>query len=213
MEVVTRLGINIRTSDLSRHLLCAVPQLQNPYFARSVVLILEHNQDGAFGLVLNKCLSTGVSEIAQYLGLSWAGPEHPAVRSGGPVERVRGFLLHNQARWDPYAQTIVPGLWLTTSLDAVIRLDRRKIGGGNSHFLFLLGYAGWTAAQLEAELAAGSWLAVPLAEDSADFGISPQKLFTVDAGLMWKEILRTAGIDPAWIASRIGRTRSTEMQS
>lgn len=213
MEFVKRSDLGTQTADLSRHLLCAVPQLQDPNFVRSVVLVLEHNKDGAFGLVLNKCLPTNVAEVANYLGLSWTGPNRQVVRAGGPVERVRGFLLHNQAKWDPYAQTITPGLWLTTSLDAVIRLDRTNIGGDHSHFLFLLGYAGWTASQLETEVASGSWVAVPLTSEPSDFGISPQKLFASSAETMWNDTLQTIGINPAWIASRIGHVRSAEMQS
>src|SRR5262245_56288876 len=113
--------ITMDSSSLGGHLLCAVPQLLDPNFRRSVVLMLEHNEDGALGLVLNNPLPNTVSEVARSLQLRWEGDDEATVRLGGPVEPMRGWILHDQAEWDPSAEEVLPGLWLTTSLDPVTR--------------------------------------------------------------------------------------------
>jgi putative transcriptional regulator len=71
------------------------------------------------------------------------------------------------------------------------------VGGNGSHFLFLLGYAGWGAAQLEGEIAAGSWVAVPIATDEDEAaGVQPDWLFDTPSDEMWDDALRSIGVDP-----------------
>src|ERR1041384_5229815 len=94
----------VDASGLSRHLLCAVPQLVDPNFERSVVLIIEHNAKGAFGLVLNNRLTTRVHDMAQAIGLRWGGDPEQTVGLGGPVETTRGFIVHDQPAWAPLAE-------------------------------------------------------------------------------------------------------------
>lgn len=187
-----------RTTSLARHLLCAVPQLQDPNFKRSVVLMLEHAAEGALGLVLNNPLPNTVIEVSDGLGLNWVGDRSERVRLGGPVEPMRGWILHNVPEWDRRAAQIVPGVLLTTSLDPV---DKEiGIGGPGQDFLFLLGYAGWGASQLEGEIAAGSWVAVPVAdEEESDqlLGVGPRWLFETEPEHMWAAALASIGVDPA----------------
>lgn len=190
-----------RTSSLARHLLCAVPQLQDPNFKRSVVLMLEHNADGAFGLVLNNELPNTISEVAEGLGLTWNGEPDAKVRLGGPVEPMRGWILHDQAQWDPQSHEILPGIQLTTSLDPITRAGRTEIGQNDQRFVILLGYAGWDERQLEGEIAAGSWVAVPIdvgAQDVTEpvLGIDPHWILEADPECMWDEALKSIGVDP-----------------
>lgn len=188
-------------SSLAQHLLCAVPQLRDPNFVRSVVLMVDHSREGAFGLILNHPLPTGVAEMASAIGLQWIGPEDRQVRLGGPVEPSRGFILHDRPEWDPLADALTPELFLTTSLDAVKAgsdVEHPRLGGAGTEALALLGYAGWGAGQLEAEMAAGSWMAVPLRpEGSEGPGVSPSWLWSVAVDAMWGEALGSVGIDPA----------------
>ena len=171
----------------------------DPNFKRSVVLMLEHNRDGAFGLVLNNPLPNTMSDVTSSLGLVWCGAPEATVRLGGPVDPVRGWILHDQGEWDPTAKELLPGLWLTTSLEPVTEAGRCEIGGDAARFLFMLGYAGWGDSQLEAEIAAGSWVAVPIipdAEIETQPGVGPQWLFETEPADMWDRALHSIGVDP-----------------
>ena len=177
-----------------------MPQLQDPNFKRSVVLMLEHNPEGALGLVVNNELPNTIADVADGLGLNWVGDPDEKVRLGGPVEPMRGWIVHDSSAWDPNAHEILPGVSLTTSLDPIDK--DTGVGAEGEHFLFLLGYAGWGAAQLEGEIAAGSWVAVPIITDDEDgptpgTGIDPSWLFETPIELMWDEALRSLGVDPA----------------
>lgn len=190
-------------SSLAQHLLCAVPQLRDPNFVRSVVLMIDHSRKGAFGLILNHPLPTAIAEMASAIGLEWIGPEDQQVRLGGPVEPSRGFILHDRPEWDPLADALTPELFLTTSLDAVkaaADVETPRLGGTGTQAQAFLGYAGWGAGQLEAEMASGSWMAVPLRpEGSEGQGVSSTWLWSTDPESMWAEALRSIGIDPAWL--------------
>jgi putative transcriptional regulator len=182
---------------LARHLLCAVPQLLDPNFHRSVVLMLDHGVDGALGLVLNNPMPTRIIDVAQSLSLEWQGDPDTQVRLGGPVERIRGWFLHDQPEWDPEANMLGEGLWLTTSLESVNRAGHQRFGRGSERFMFLLGYAGWGEGQLEAEIAAGSWVVVPVVSPGEDeVGVDVDFLFECEPEQMWVEALHAIGVDP-----------------
>jgi putative transcriptional regulator len=190
-------------TSLTRHLLCAVPQLVDPNFVRSVVLIVDHSLQGAFGLVLNNRLPTPLAEMATAIGLRWAGDPEQTVGLGGPVEPSRGFILHDQPGWDPLAEAITPGVFLTTSLDGVREAAgdaTPRLGGPGSHVLALLGYAGWGEGQLEGEMASGSWMAVPVRPTGVEGpGVPESWLWSTSPEAMWNEALHSIGIDPAWL--------------
>jgi putative transcriptional regulator len=141
-----------------------------------------------------------MGEVAASLGLSWQGPDDATVRLGGPVAPVRGWILHDTPDWDPTAREVLPGVWLTTSLEPATRAGRREIGCDGASFLLLLGYAGWGGSQLESEIAAGSWVAVPIVaggEDEDSRGVDPRWLFDTDPADMWDSALHAIGVDPA----------------
>lgn len=179
---------------LSGHLLCAVPQLLDPNFERAVVLMLEHNEDGALGLVLSDELPNRLELVLDDLEVPWGGDTDALLRKGGPVEPSRGWILHDTPGWDPTCQEVLDGVWLTTSLDQV---DREVAIGESGKFVFLLGYAGWGARQLEEEIATGSWVAVPIGHALEAGQMPPQGLFEVAADDLWAKALGAMGIDPA----------------
>jgi putative transcriptional regulator len=195
------------SESLACHLLCAVPQLDDPNFKRSVVLLVEHGEDGALGLVLNQELPNLVAEVSSPLGLQWRGAPSAHLRQAGPVEPVRGWILHDQATWDEQAHQIAPGLWLTASLDHITDgADQPVPIGDAGDALFFVGYAGWGPHQLEAEIAAGSWVIVPLrglrepvpAHDVAcGVGVDVRWVFATEPADMWSQALRSIGVDPA----------------
>jgi putative transcriptional regulator len=184
-------------------LLCAVPQLQDPNFARAVVLMLEHGEHGALGLVLNNLTAARLLDVAEALDLDWRGDPEEPVRLGGPVDPEVGWLLHDDPDWDPSARDVGGGLWLTTTLEPVIEQGRQSFGGSGRRHMFLLGYAGWGGHQLEAEIAAGSWVLVPVkgvtgpsVGAAADLGVDPAWLFETEPEQMWEGALRSIMVDP-----------------
>lgn len=205
-------GSDTATTSLAQHLLCAVPQLVDPNFVRSVVFIVEHSERGAFGLVINHRLPTTITEFAEAVTLKWDGPPDLGLRLGGPVEPVRAFLLHDQPVWDPLAEDVAPGAFLTASLEGVRQVNDDHFGGAGRNYLVFLGYAGWGPGQLESEMAQGSWMAVPLREPhDAGPGVPVPWLFTTPPEQMWHEALAAMGIDPArLIGSSVGSGRGPQ---
>ncbi|MFP2909371.1 YqgE/AlgH family protein [Pyxidicoccus sp. 3LFB2] len=172
--------------NLAPGLLLAMPQLGDPNFYRSVILMIEHGETGSMGLVVNRGAPLTLGELArgQNLGISKAREEQP-VFVGGPVEPQRGFVLHDATEL-PEKHPVMPGLFLSVTLDALGPL----LENPTPRLRFCLGYAGWGPKQLESEIAAGSWL---FAEATAEavLGLEPSKL--------WETTLRGMGVDPAML--------------
>src|SRR5262249_39095598 len=149
-----------RTADadpvktLAPGLLLAMPQLGDPNFHRSVVLMIEHGDGGSMGLVINRGAPLTLGELAKGQNMKIAHERTPeAVCVGGPVEHHRGFILHNDDSI-PEKHTVLPGLFLSVTLDALGPL----LENPTPLVRFCLGYAGWGPRQLEQEMTGGSWL-------------------------------------------------------
>lgn len=173
-------------STLAPTLLVAMPQLQDPNFHHSVVLLCEHREDGAMGLVVNRVTDTRAADIVR-LDPPVLHPSEVPVWIGGPVDPSRGWLLLREETAD--GVEIVPGLHLSASeqslravLEGVTPAERCR---------FLVGYAGWGPKQLDSELAASAWLTVP---------VDLQLLFDVPTDQMWELAIRRLGIDPKDLA-------------
>jgi putative transcriptional regulator len=164
-------------------LLVSMPQLLDPNFAKTVVLLCEHGPDGAFGLVLNRPTETPAAEAVQLT-------PPPSVNSGiplwvgGPVEPQRGWILLGRAPSEAEAVEVVDGLFLTSS-PAVLR---RLIETGDARARILTGYAGWAPGQLDEELSASAWLTLD---------VDPALVFETPATAMWEAAIRRLGADPA----------------
>lgn len=135
-----------------------MPLLHGSYFADNLILVCEHNAEGALGLVVNKTTQTHLDELLTELELA-APTQIDAtdiiVYEGGPVSPERGFILHTGKHTTVNSLKICPGLYLAGARDV---LDCVVSQAQENEFLFLLGYAGWEADQLEAEIQANSWL-------------------------------------------------------
>jgi putative transcriptional regulator len=149
--------------NLTNQFLIAMPGMADESFARSVVYLCEHNEKGALGLVINKPTDMTLGVLFEKIDLALDTPalaEQP-VFYGGPVQTERGFVLHDvQADAQaPYSSSLqVPGgLAMTTSKDVLEALQQ---GRGPVRVLVTLGYSGWSAGQLEAELSRNGWLTV-----------------------------------------------------
>ncbi|MCI0669933.1 MAG: YqgE/AlgH family protein [Myxococcaceae bacterium] len=172
-------------------LLVAMPQLDDPHFHRAVVLMLEHGESGAMGLVVNRLAPITLKELAegQSLDILPARGEQ-AVYLGGPVETHRGFVLHDRAVLGEKTE-VVPGLFLSVTLEALGPL----LVDAEAHVRFCLGYAGWGRGQLEEEMRRGSWLYTEA---------SPRALLESDPTQLWERTLRVMGVDPGLLAAGKG---------
>lgn len=145
---------------LANHLLVALPSLDEPPFARSVALICQHDDNGAMGVLVNQVSDYTLGDVFAQMEIETDDDDLRAVPvlNGGPVHPERGFVIHDDARgWDS-SMAVAEGLYLTTSRDI---LEAMALGQGPRNALVTLGCAGWSAGQLEQELAENSWLTVP----------------------------------------------------
>jgi putative transcriptional regulator len=155
--------------NLTGQFLIAMPAMTDPYFSKTVTYICTHNQDGAMGVIINRSADITVAKLFQQIQLEAesAALLKKIVHFGGPVQTERGFILHDimPASHDEFNSTIVINntVALTTSKDILEATAQNK---GPQKMLIALGYAGWTAGQLENELAQNAWLS--LESDSLD---------------------------------------------
>ncbi len=171
-------------------LLISMPQLQDPNFARTVVLLCDYGPDGAFGLVINRPADVPATEMVRLEPPVVAGNDMP-LWIGGPVEPQRGWILLGE---EPAAEfkRIRDGLYLSTS-PALLRevLEARPAPRAR----VLAGYAGWGPGQLDDELAQSAWL---MADVDLDI------VFDVPAAAMWETVIRRLGADPSMLTTGHG---------
>lgn len=153
---------SISHTNLENQFLIAMPQMQDSFFSGTVTYMWRHSKDGALGIVLNKPLTATVADIFEELHIvcdiesSQFGQRK--VVAGGPVERDKGFILHNSERsWDSSVQ-ISEDISLCTSRTI---LQDIADGNGPENYLIALGCAGWDAGQLEQEISQNTWLTAP----------------------------------------------------
>jgi putative transcriptional regulator len=166
-------------------LLIASAQIQDPRFYHAVVLILRHDQDGAFGIVINHKLAT--EEIATLLAATGDDDKTVdgsiAVMSGGPVQPELGFVLHSADYRIAQTMAVDGKVGMTASKQVLRDIGHHK---GPKKYFFAFGYAGWGAGQLEGEIARNDWFVAT--EDSA-------LLFDEDRGAVWDKALARRGQD------------------
>jgi putative transcriptional regulator len=182
-------------TSLTGQLLVAMPQMQDPRFARSVVYICAHNEDaGAMGLVVNKPFgSLTMGELFAQLDIASAvSASSRPVHFGGPVEGGRGFVLHTTDYNEEATLVVDDDLALTGTLDILRAIGE---GRGPHQSLFALGYAGWAPGQLDAEIQANGWLSV-----AADHGI----IFDAEYERKWNRALAKLGVDLTMLSSDAG---------
>lgn len=181
-------------SSLANSLLLAMPGMDDPLFARSVVLIGQHDDGGALGVVLNRHTDVLLGELFEQLGIEGASHELMGiqVRWGGPVHADRGFVLHDDPR--PWSSTLRFGSYgLTSSREILHALAR---GEGPERYHVVIGHAGWGGEQLEGELAQNAWLTVPAPEDL---------VFGTDSEQLWQRAAGQIGVDMTHMADYSGR--------
>lgn len=186
--------MSTQPTSLANQLLVALPSLADPHFERTVSLVCQHDAGGAMGVVVNRPSDYSLGEVFAQMGIACDDAALCAtpVLAGGPVHPERGFVIHDGDRdWDS-TLVVGGGLRVTTSRDV---LDAVARGEGPAKLLVALGCAGWSAGQLEAELAANSWLTVP-----AD----AELLFAVPLEERWQAAAGRIGVDMAHMPDYAG---------
>lgn len=170
--------------SLANHFLISTLQMPDPRFQEQVIYVCAHNDDGAMGLVVNNP-NHEITLLDILKGAELPTPEGqlPPVYMGGPVEVESGFILFSSDYTSNYALQISEDVYLSRDTQLLNDIARGK---GPEHYIFCLGYAGWAAGQLEAELVDNSWLTVP---GDADV------LFNTPDQFKWKQAAGTFGID------------------
>jgi putative transcriptional regulator len=180
---------------LSGQLLIAMPAMQDPRFAQTVIYLCAHSADGAMGLVVNRPVENlAFDDLLKQLAIEPLPPARRIqVQAGGPVEQVRGFVLHTADWLQDSSLRVDDAMALTASIDVLKEIAR---GGGPRLGLLALGYAGWGPGQLDREITENAWLSVP-ADEVLVFGD--------DYAGKWRGAMAKLRIDPLLLSGAAGR--------
>jgi putative transcriptional regulator len=185
---------------LDDQFLIAMPGMKDDRFARSVIYICAHSDEGAMGLIINQTQQMMFPDLLVQLGImdeqeAIRLPRHArdfVVRNGGPVDRSRGFVLHTGDYKVESSLPVSQDICLTATVDILRAIST---GRGPRHALMALGYSGWGAGQLETEIAENGWLTCPA---------TPELLFDADIERKYDRILASIGIDLAHLSLAAG---------
>jgi putative transcriptional regulator len=181
-------------SSLAPTFLVAMPQLLDPNFRRTVVLLVHHDEEGTFGIVLNRSTEITAPSLCATLDIAWHGGQAEPIGWGGPVQPQTGWVLFHDDSDTTFGDDVkylAAGVHFAGSLDVL----RRIAVAPPQRLRLLLGYAGWGPGQLENELAEGAWLLAPVSRDL---------VFDTDPARMWEGVLRGMGIEPATLVATRG---------
>lgn len=192
---MTRNDTSHKSPYLTGKLLIAMPQMGDPRFHKAVIFICAHDVNGAMGLVINHILpGVDLVELLAQLHIEdgTAQRQDIPVMSGGPVETARGFILHKGSFQQIESLKIESDIYVTGTIDALRAIAQGK---GPDDMLFILGYAGWTAGQLDMEMQQNAWLVV-----DAD----PDIIFNSNPEESWERAIKKLGADPAMLVDSVG---------
>ena len=181
------------TINLTHHFLIAMPGMADPNFNGTLTYICDHSDQGALGVVVNRPIELDLSTLFEQIGLSL--PQHlhgNTVYFGGPVQTERGFVLHTPPLTFSSTLTVNDAVSLTSSKDV---LEAVSQDAGPEKFMVSLGYAGWSAGQLEDEIKQNAWLSVA-ADPQVIFDLAPEERLSA--------AMRILGIDFARLSEEAG---------
>lgn len=178
---------------LTGKLLVAMPSLQEERYRHKVLVIYEHNPDGAKGFILNQ-LNEKVNfvELTRQLNIICKNPPEPPMYSGGPIENMRGFVLHSADRSYRTSMKIAPNLLLTSNIDPLNEIANRI---GPRERMVLLGHNVWGAGELEREITDNHWLVMEC-ESSI--------IFMPNVEGKWSAAMQKMGINPGALSLVVG---------
>lgn len=191
------------TGFLDGQLLVAMPLMSDRRFARSVIYVCAHSDEGAMGLIINqRATHISAPDLLERLGIDTrTGDEEEvsddilslSIQVGGPVETGRGFVLHSGDYFsEDSTLTIESGICLTATIDILKAIAHGK---GPDKALLALGYSGWSPGQLESEIQANGWLSCP-----AD----PELVFGTDLDTKYARAMAKLGINLSHLVNDAG---------
>ncbi len=175
-------------SSMKGHILISMPHMTDPYFGRALVFICEHDETGTMGLIINKSFEDeSIKKIFPTLIVNDDAISDviSPIYFGGPVALEQGFILHSPDYLTDETLQIGENFCLTSN--AVV-IEAIKAGDGPHHFKMMLGYAGWSAGQLELEIENGDWLFQE---------VTPEFVFNGNEAEKWLSATQSFGIDMA----------------
>ena len=180
---------------LAHQFLIAMPNLQDPTFHQTVMYICQHDASGAIGIIINRPMqSVKLKEIFEQIGITsnnTVANELP-VLFGGPVQQERGFILHTtQGEWNSSLE-LADRISVTTSKDILEAIANDK---GPEQVIIALGYAGWSAGQLENEIKENTWILAPVNKDI---------IFDLPFSERWQAAAALIGVDIRSISDATG---------
>lgn len=179
---------------LEGKLLMSMPSMGDPRFERTVIYMCTHNKEGAMGLVINKPVThLDFPQLLEQLSITVTAPvEEVVIHAGGPVETGRGFVLHSADFVQDSTMIVSETVALTATVDI---LRAMATGRGPQHQLLALGYAGWGAGQLDAELNRNGWLST----DADD-----ELIFNTGLDDKWPLAMTMLGVDISMLSADAG---------
>ena len=169
-----------------------MPQVHDPFFHQSVVLLVHHDDEGSFGLILNRPTELKIADVLKGMKIDWGGHPEALAFFGGPVRPPPATVIYTTEQADSEtmcaASDLCPGIRTTQhfgDLEALARHPPEKLR-------LVLGYAGWGEQQLLAEILRNDWLTAPVQTDL---------IFPEPPDNAWETTLRSVGVDPASLPS------------
>lgn len=171
-----------------------MPTLTDPYFSHAVAYICEHNENGAIGIVINHPMELNLGDVFRQMDIPSEEKDLAAspVLCGGPVHPERGFVIHTPGGTWRSSLEMNTEICVTTSRDILQAIAKHT---GPKDAIITLGYANWTAGQLEQEIINNFWLACPVNTDI---------LFKTPYEKRWEAAVHLLGIDIVNLSSQIG---------
>jgi putative transcriptional regulator len=172
------LKVHNKMSPKKGKVLITEPFLDDDYFGRSVILLCEHNEDGSFGLVLNKYIDISISELTNF-------PEFETkISVGGPVGNKHIYFIHTLGNEIEDSIHVIDDIYMSGNFEKII--DKAKLGLLKSNQIrFFLGYSGWITNQLEDELKQNSWLVSDIIDSAG--------IMDVNNHSIWKDYMKSQG--------------------
>ncbi len=172
-------------------LLAAMPQITDPFFDHSVILLVDHQEEGSFGLIVNRPTELTVTDVLEGLDIDWQGDATALAHFGGPVQPQLGTILFKPDGGAPAglgetSLEVSPGVHITQHIGDLSTIAESPPAA----FRMLLGYAGWGSGQLDEEITRNDWLIAP---------VEDRFLFETEG--LWTRVLASLGIDPETLPS------------